>query len=67
MPVFDAELVQKKKAMPYKFRGMTIREVPVGKKTKINPCTETYCEVFRYGDCPGESWACPEYRKFRSE
>jgi hypothetical protein len=53
MPVIDAELVQKKKVMPYRFRNMTIKEVPIGKKPRNNPCTETYCEVFRYGDCPG--------------
>jgi hypothetical protein len=61
MPIIDAELLQKKKTMPYKFRGMTIREVPI----RNNPCG-AICPEYQRGDCPGESWACPEYSKFRS-
>lgn len=31
-PVIDAELVQEKKRAPYRFRNMTIREVPIREK-----------------------------------
>ena len=57
-PVIDAEQVQERQRAPYRFRNMTIREVPV----KENPCTD-FCQ--NREDCPGEVWACKEYSKFR--
>jgi hypothetical protein len=60
--IIDADLVQEQQRAPYTFRGMTIREVPINE----NPCTEDRCEGYRWSNCPGESWACPEYQKFRS-
>ena len=54
--IIDAEALQKKKAMT----RWNIREVPI----RESPCDEL-CQ--RWSDCPGESWACPKYQKFRSE
>lgn len=60
--IIDAELLQEQQRAPYTFRGMTIREVPINEY----PCTEDRCEGYRWSNCPGESWACPEYQMFRS-
>ncbi len=55
--IIDAEADQEKTRAPYRFRGMTIREVPIG---KTYPCLPDLCEELRRGDCPEEVLCCPD-------